>query len=54
MSAEKGFLRILEEESSPPSYLEKIEMKSDSIIEVIEKSLLNDLITIKVNGKAWL
>jgi len=43
--------RILEEESTFLGYLEKIEMKPDTIIEVVEKSPLNDLITVKVDGK---
>lgn len=49
---ERGVVsRILEEESALLSYLEKIEMKPDIVIEVVEKSPLNDLITVKVDGK---
>ena len=49
---ERGVVsRILEEESTFLGYLEKIEMKPDTIIEVVEKSPLNDLITVKVDGK---
>ncbi|MEM2273079.1 MAG: metal-dependent transcriptional regulator [Candidatus Bathyarchaeia archaeon] len=43
--------RVLEEESALLSYLERIKMKPESTIEVIEKSPLNDLITVRVDGK---
>lgn len=49
---EKGVvLRILEEESTLLRYLEGIKIKPESVVEVIERSPLNDLMTIRVNGK---
>ncbi|MEM1673951.1 MAG: metal-dependent transcriptional regulator [Candidatus Bathyarchaeia archaeon] len=42
--------RILKEEGATLSYLEGIGVEPEKIIEVMEKSPLNDLIIIKVNG----
>lgn len=51
-ACEKGVVsRILEEESALLSYLERIKIKPESIIEVIERGPLNDLMTVRVDGK---
>ncbi|MEM1514547.1 MAG: metal-dependent transcriptional regulator [Candidatus Bathyarchaeia archaeon] len=43
--------RILEEEPATLRYLEEIRVKPESLIEVIEKRLLNDLMIVRVNDK---
>jgi len=43
--------RILEEGHVTLSYLERVGVKPESLIEIIERSPLNDLITVRVDGK---
>lgn len=43
--------RILEEGHVTLSYLEGVGVKPESLIEIIERSPLNDLITVRVDGK---